>query len=98
MRYDMKSIMKNAWKMFRKGVATFSECLKIAWRNAKVLVLILASQSEECHTWYGWKEKGFEVIHESVAKFKVEIVDPTTRKGTRILSYFGKSQVQELAE
>lgn len=92
--YNKKSIMKNAWKFFNKGVSTFSECLKLAWKNAKALALILAKQTTEHHTWYGWKELGFEVIHESVARFQVEITDPTTKKGTRILSYFDKSQVQ----
>ena len=35
------------------------------------------------------------VLHTSEAAFKVEVDDPSTRKGTRILSYFIYSDTQE---
>ena len=31
--------MKNAWKNFRNGVASFSTCLKAAWKNAKEAIM-----------------------------------------------------------
>ena len=34
-KYDLSSIMKAAWGIFRKGVASFSVALRMAWANAK---------------------------------------------------------------
>ena len=48
----------------------------------------------ECHTWAGWQALGRMVIHTSEAVFKVEVSDPTTKKGTRIKSFFTYSQTQ----
>ena len=35
MRYDLRSIMRSAWRMFRKGIQTFAAALRLAWANAK---------------------------------------------------------------
>ncbi len=38
-KYDLSKIMKNAWRNFRNGVASFSACLKAAWRIAKETIM-----------------------------------------------------------
>lgn len=99
--------MKKAWSLFRqamkKGTTTFSEALKKAWAWIKVLdankgIVNAAADAagivEEYHTWAGWQALGRMVIHTSEAAFKVEVADPTTRKGTRIQSYFLYSDTQ----
>ena len=35
MRYNLSSIMRAAWKFFRKGISSFSLALRMAWANAK---------------------------------------------------------------
>lgn len=35
-RYNLSQIMKSAWRKFRKGGMSFSECLKSAWKFAKI--------------------------------------------------------------
>lgn len=107
-RYDLSRLMKKAWSLFKsaakKAAITFSEALKKAWSWIKVqganAVKVEAAAveagyaDEECHTWAGWQALGRMVIHTSEAVFKVEVVDPTTRKGTRIQSYFTYEQTQ----
>lgn len=94
--YNLSNIMKKAWKLFNSTTKTFAECLKQAWADAKAFVNAIRNNfiTEEVHTWYGWKELGFEVIHESKAVFQITVADPKTKSGTRILSYFTKSQVE----
>ena len=97
-RYDLSSIMKAAWGIFRKGVASFAVALRMAWANAKTHNTAKAESgiTAEPHTWYGWKALGYEVIHESKALYQVVISDPSTKSGTRKTSYFGLSQVQPI--
>ena len=97
-RYDLSSIMRAAWGIFRKGVASFSVALRMAWANAKThnSAKDAAGITEETHTWYGWKELGYEVRHESKALYQAVIADPATNSGTRRASYFGRSQVQQI--
>lgn len=97
-KYDLSGIMKAAWGIFRKGVASFSVALRMAWANAKTELAAKADAgiTEEVHTWYGWKRLGYEVIHESKALYQVIITDPSTKSGTRKTSYFGFSQVQPI--
>lgn len=97
-KYDLSSIMKAAWGFFRKGVASFSVALRMAWANAKThnAAKDVAGISEETHTWYGWKQLGYEVIHESKALYQAVLADPATKSGTRKTSYFGLSQVQPI--
>ncbi len=99
MKYNLSKIMTAAWRMFRKGVSSFAVALRIAWANAKThnAAKAEAGITEETHTWAGWKELGYEVIHESKALYKVVISDPSTKNGTRTTCYFGASQVQPIA-
>lgn len=98
--YNLSMIMKKAWEFFKKSnnELSFSNCLKMAWRNAKAILKSIKDNNinEECHTWYNWKLLGKEVIHESKCLFQVKIEDIFTRNGYRILSYFGLSQVKEI--
>ena len=98
MKYNRKSIMAAAWKIFRKGVHSFAVALRMAWANAKAHIAAKAEAgiTEETHTWSGWKELGYEVIHESKALYKAIITDPATKSGTRVTCYFGASQVQPI--
>ena len=97
-KYNLSSIMKAAWSFFRKGVSSFSAALRMAWANAKThnAAKDVAGISEEIHTWYGWKQLGYEVIHESKALYQAVLADPATKSGTRRTSYFGLSQVQPI--
>lgn len=97
-QYNHRSIMHTAWKLFRKGVETFAAALRMAWANAKAAAKAKAAAevTEETHTWAGWKELGFEVIHESKSLYRATLADPATKSGTRITCYFGKSQVQPI--
>ena len=99
--FNKSQIMKNAWAIYKKvfNSYSFAECLKIAWSNARLIIeTIYKKISEKVHTWYGWKMLGKEVIHESKCLGQVTIIDPTTNKGTRVLSYFGESQVCLIGE
>lgn len=95
---NKSSIMTNAWKMVKEFGISMSEALKKAWANAKAIANALATVNEECHTWYAWKMLGMEVIHESKCLFQVVVADLGTKSGTRVLSYFGKSQVAPIVE
>ncbi len=99
MKYNLSKIMSAAWKMFRKGVSSFTVALRMAWANAKThnAAKAEAGITEETHTWSGWKALGYEVIHESKALYKAVINDPATKSGTRTTCYFGASQVQPIA-
>lgn len=94
-KYDLHSIMRSAWKFFRKGISSFSLALRMAWANAKTqnAAKEAAEITEETHTWYGWKELGYEVVHESKALYQTTVEDPATRSGKRVVSFFGASQV-----
>ena len=98
MKYDKKSIMVAAWKIFRKGVQSFGAALRMAWANAKAhrAAKEAAGITEETHTWSGWRDIGYEVIHESKALYKAVLQDPTTKSGSRVTCYFGFSQVQPI--
>ena len=98
-RYNLSSIMRAAWGFFRKGVSSFSMALRMAWANAKThnTAKEAAGISEETHTWFGWKDLGYEVIHESKCLYQAVIADPATKSGTRRVSYFGFSQVQPVS-
>ena len=96
--YNLSNIMKKAWKLFNSNANTFAECLTQAWADAKAFADAVSKNfiEEEVHTWYGWKELGYEVIHESKAVFQITVSDTRTKSGTRVLSYFTKSQVQHI--
>ena len=98
MKYSKRSIMHTAWNLFRKGAETFAAALRMAWANAKAAATAKAAAgiTEETHTWAGWKELGFEVIHESKALYRAILAPPATKSGARVTCYFGKSQVQPI--
>ena len=98
--YNLSVIMKKAWALFNATEKDFGECLRQAWADARAFVEAVATNliTEEVHTWYGWKELGFEVIHESKNVFQITVADPKTKSGTRVLSYFTRSQVQPVDE
>ncbi len=98
-QYNLSQIMSAAWRIFRKGVQSFAEALRTAWANVKAhnAAKAAAGISEETHTWAGWKNLGYEVIHESKALYKTILSDPATKKGTRVTCYFGASQVQPIS-
>ena len=106
MTYNLHEIMCKAWKLFRKGVAAFAECLHRAWASAKAQPvndkrIAEAQQSagvtEQVNTWAGWKAAGYEVQHGARALFQAFLIHAT--KGdtaTYRASFFGRSQVQPL--
>ena len=98
-KYNLRSIMSAAWRLYRSGTASFSLALRIAWANEKARHADqeAAGIEEETHTWAGWKKLGYEVIHESKAMFQATFTDPATKSGTRKTSYFGRSQVQPIS-
>ena len=97
-KYDLSRIMSAAWKIFRKGVQSFAVALRMAWANAKAhnAAKDAAGITEETHTWAGWRDLGYEVIHESKCLYRAILRDPATKKGTRVTCYFGASQVQPI--
>ncbi len=98
-KYNLSQIMSAAWRIFRKGVSSFAVALRMAWANAKAhnAAKTEAGISEETHTWAGWRDLGYEVIHESKTLYKAILADPATKKGTRVTCYFGASQVQPIS-
>lgn len=107
MKYDLSKLMKKAWSLYRtaakKVAITFSEALRKAWQwikaqTANAAKVDAAAEAagieEEYHSWVGWQAIGRMVMHTEEAAFKVEVADPTTRKGTRVKSFFLYSQTQ----
>ena len=104
MKYNLSRIMTAAWRIFRKFAITFSEALHRAWLSAKAEPInaqriedarTAAGITEECATWKGWKDAGFEVIHEMKALFKVVLIYASKGDGqTYTASFFSRSQVQ----
>ena len=99
MKYHLSSIMRTAWRFYRKGADSFSVALRMAWANEKArhAAQEAAGIAEEAHTWAGWQRMGYEVRHESRAMYQITITDPATKSGTRLASYFGRSQVQPIS-
>lgn len=111
MKYNLRAIMTRAWSLYRqaakKTAITFSEALRRAWawikvqeaNAAKIEAAAEAAEiEEEYHSWAGWQALGRMVIHTEQAVFKCEVEDPTTKKGTRIKSFFLYSQTQPAPE
>ena len=108
MKYNLKSIMTRAWKLFRKfSDLPFGECLHRAWLSAKAeevntkrieAAKLAAGVTEETNTWNGWKQLGYEVIHGSKALFGAELIWGSKGDGAIYKArFFGRSQVQALA-
>lgn len=106
MKYDLHKIMCRAWKLYRKGVAAFAECLHRAWASAKAQPvndrrIAEARQSagvtEQVNTWAGWKAAGYMVEHGAKALFQAVLIHSSKGDGqTYRASFFGRSQVQPL--
>jgi len=107
MKYDLKGIMRRAWKNFRKGGLSFAEALHRAWLSAKAEPVNAqriteaaeaAGVTEEVKTWSGWRDAGFEVIHGSKALFGCDLIWGSKGDGaTYKARFFGASQVQAIA-
>lgn len=106
MKYDLKKIMLNAWKIYRKNKIGFAEALHRAWLSAKAeeinaerieMSKEVAGVTEETNTWAGWKKLGYEVIHGSKALFRCSLIWGSKGDGAVYkASFFGRSQVQEI--
>lgn len=103
-KYNLSAIMKKAWQIFRNGCEDFAKALKLSWMAAKLngdriqQAKAAAGVTEETHTWAGWKALGYMVEHGSKALFQAVLDTPERGEGkTYRKSYFGRSQVQELA-
>ena len=106
--FDLRKIMLKAWEIFRKEEGLlFAECLHRAWLSEKSKgenekrvadAKALAGIEEETDTWYGWKSRGYEVIHGSKALFGCELIWASKGDGAVYKArFFGASQVQEVA-
>ena len=80
-KYNLRQIMRAAWKLYRKGVQRFAVALRLAWANAKVHNVAKAESgiSEETNTWAGWRDLGYGVAHGSTALYKAIFNDPATK-------------------
>lgn len=106
MKYNLKKIMLNAWKNYRKYQISFAGALHRAWLSAKAEQInaerierskMAAGVAEETNTWAGWKKLGYEVIHGSKALFGCSLIWGSKGDGAVYkASFFGRSQVQEL--
>lgn len=105
-KFNLSEIMRKAWKLYRKGVAAFGECLHRAWNSAKAAPINAqriedarqaAGVAEPVNTWAGWKAAGYEVLHGAKALFQVSLIHSSRGDGqTYRASFFGASQVQPL--
>lgn len=104
-KYDMRTIMNRAWNLFCKlGEISFAEALHRSWISEKAAPInaeriaaakAAAGITEDTDTWYGWKQKGFEVIHGSKALFGADLIWGSHGDGAVYAArFFGKSQVQ----
>ena len=105
---NLSKLMTSAWALFRSGKGLeFGECLHRAWLSAKAAPInaeriaeakAAAGITEETDTWYGWKTRGFEVIHESKALFGCDLIWGSKGDGKIYKArFFGASQVQAVA-
>ena len=72
MKYDLKIVMKKAWELMKmnKGYL-FSECLKEAWRAAKI-------KSNEIKTWF--ISKNFTSDEQFIADCSEKSIEKETQK------------------
>ena len=106
MTYNLHEIMCKAWKLFRKGIGTFAECLHRAWNSAKAAPVNAqrieeaqqaAGITESVNTWAGWKAAGYMVEHGAKALFQAVLIHSSKGDGqTYRASFFGASQVKPL--
>ena len=107
MKYNLKKIMLNAWKNYRKQNISFAEALHRAWLSAKAEewnekriqeAKTAAGITEQTATWSDWKKLGYEVVHGSKALFGCDLIWGSKGDGaTYKARFFGKSQVEAIA-
>lgn len=108
MKYNLSEIMRKAWKLFKKQVGTFAECLHRAWNSAKAQPINAqrieeaqeaAGIEEECRTWADWKKQGREVLHGAKAAFQVLLIYASKGDGASYkASFFPASMTQPVTE
>ena len=106
MKYNLSEIMHKAWKLFKKNIGTFAECLHRAWNSAKAEPINAqrieeaqqtAGIKEVCRTWADWKKQGREVLHGARAAFQVLLIYASKGDGqTYRASFFPASMTQPL--
>lgn len=106
MKFNLSSIMKTAWSLFRKLNLAFAECLHRAWEIAKAAPINAerierakaeSGITEQTETWSGWQALGFEVVHGMKALFGVDLIYASRGDGQVYKArFFGASQVQPL--
>lgn len=107
MKFDLRKIMKSAWRIFRKAAVSFAEALHRAWLSAKAEPINTerieaakaeAGVTETVNTWAGWRALGREVIHGSKCLFQAVLIYGSKGDGaTYTGSFFGESQTQPIA-
>ena len=107
MKYNLSSIMKLAWRIFKKGAVSFAEALHRAWLSAKAEPInaariaaakAAAGITETVNTWSGWRDLGYEVIHGSKAMFGCDLIYGSKGDGAIYKArFFGESQVEVAA-
>lgn len=105
-KYDLRQIMKKAWKIFRKARVTFAEALHRAWLSAKAVYINeerierakeAAGVTEEVNTWSNWQRLGYGVRHGSKALFAVALIWGSKGDGAIYnASFFRESQIEPL--
>ena len=105
-KIQQSAIIRNAWKLYRNGVAAFTECLHRAWNSAKAAPVNAqrieeaqqtAGITEPVNTWAGWKAAGYMVEHGAKALFQAVLIHSSKGDGqTYRASFFGASQVKPL--
>lgn len=104
--YNLQGIMFRAWANARKTGVDFAEALHRSWISAKAEPINAARISaakaaagilEDCKTWTGWRDAGFEVRHGSKALFGCALIYGSKGDGAVYNArFFGRSQVDEL--
>lgn len=103
-KFNLREIMLRAWRNFRKGGVSFAEALHRAWQSAKAAPInaqriaeakAAAGVLEDCKTWSGWRDAGYEVTHGSKALFGADLIYASHGDGAIYKArFFGASQVQ----
>ena len=110
MKYDLRRIMKRAWRIFRKAAQKaairFSEALHRAWLSAKAepvnagrieAAKAAAGVTGQVETWAGWKALGYEVLHGERTLFGVELIWGSRGDGASYKArFFGEAQVRPI--
>lgn len=95
MPYDKKKIMTYAHRFYLDGrMGDWSECLKRAWENARIIKASVEQIGEEAKTYGEWLALGYEIIHhqKNVGQCTVNSIRWDS-KTTEILSFFTRKQI-----